>query len=197
MAECTLRALRCRMVCPPLYRSGLGLPVDVGDVLWSRLVIYVLVVYFTMLFRVMFDVFRDQTLSGVAKAGRLSSSWSSRRSHWLSTSSSAAPATSVTGGTSARIRRRTTTTSVMFAGSRDNVTEQIARAHKLLSSGALSHQEFDALKAQALIRHLFALTRHLSPPCDRCSATFAGCPTGSHRVSPALGEDACAKLARP
>jgi hypothetical protein len=104
-----------------------------------------------MLFRVIFDVFRDSTLSGVAKAGWLI--------FILFIPLIALIVYVIARGAGMAERDRKDVSSYQeaqddyirkVAGTGDNATEQIARAHELLSSGAISQQEFDALKAKAL-----------------------------------------------
>ena len=124
---------------------------SLGDFLWSLFVIYFMVIYFIMLFRVIFDVFRDATLSGVAKAGWLI--------FILIVPLIALLAYVITRGAGMADRDRKDVSSRQeaqddyirqVAGTGDNATEQVARAHELLNSGAISQQEFDALKAKAL-----------------------------------------------
>jgi type VI protein secretion system component VasK len=129
----------------------LELPVSLGDFLWSLFVIYFMIIYFIMLFRVIFDVFRDSTLSGVAKAGWLI--------FILFVPLVALIVYVIARGRSMAERDMKAFSSQQeaqdeyirkVAGTGDSATEQIARAHELLSSGAISQQEFDALKAKAL-----------------------------------------------
>jgi hypothetical protein len=138
-------------VCPPFRHRELELPVSLGEFLWSLFVIYFMVIYFIMLFRVIFDVFRDNTLTGVAKAGWLI--------FILIVPLIALIAYVITRGAGmaerdmkeASSRREAQDDYIrQVAGTGDNPTEQIARAHELLSTGAISQQEFDALKAKAL-----------------------------------------------
>lgn len=42
--------------------------IGLGELLWSLLVIYLMVMYFVIVFTVIFDVFRSDDLSGVKKA---------------------------------------------------------------------------------------------------------------------------------
>jgi hypothetical protein len=138
-------------VWPPFRRCELELPVSLGEFLWSLFVIYFMVIYFIMLFRVIFDVFRDHTLSGVAKAGWLI--------FILIVPLIALLAYVITRGEGMAQRDMKDVSSAreaqddyirQVAGTGDNATEQIARAHELLNSGAISQQEFDTLKAKAL-----------------------------------------------
>jgi hypothetical protein len=125
--------------------------VDFGEFLWSLFVIYFMIIYFIMLFRVIFDVFRDSTLSGWAKAGWLI--------FILIVPLIALIVYVIVRGPSMAERDRKDVSAAQeaqddyirqVAGSGESPTEQIARAHQLLSSGAISQQEFDAIKAKAL-----------------------------------------------
>jgi hypothetical protein len=123
---------------------------DLGDFLWSLLVIYFIFFYFMILFRVIGDIFADEKASGWAKTG------------WLifliflpflslfiylivngkeMTQRAMDQAVAADQAQQAYIRQ--------VAGS-DDSTAQIARAHELLNSGAISEQEFSTLKAKAL-----------------------------------------------
>jgi len=42
--------------------------IDLGDVLWSLLLIYLMVMYFVLVFVLLVDLFRDDEVSGLAKA---------------------------------------------------------------------------------------------------------------------------------
>jgi hypothetical protein len=124
---------------------------DFGDFLWSLLVIYFIFFYFMILFRVIGDIFSDKESSGWAKAG------------WLillvlvpflslfiylivngqkMTQRAMDQAVAADKAQQAYIRQ--------VAGGGEDSTAQIARAHELLTSGAISEQEFVALKAKAL-----------------------------------------------
>jgi hypothetical protein len=125
--------------------------VDLGEFLWSLFVIYFMIIYFIMLFRVIFDVFRDSSLSGVAKAGWLI--------FILIVPLIALIVYVIVRGPSMAERDRKDVSAAQeaqdeyirqVAGSGESATEQIARAHQLLTSGAISQQEFDAIKAKAL-----------------------------------------------
>jgi hypothetical protein len=124
---------------------------DFGDFLWSLLVIYFIFFYFMILFRVIGDIFSDKEASGLKKTA------------WLifliflpflslfiylivngkeMTQRAMDQAIEADKAQQAYIRQ--------VAGSGDDSTAQIARAHELLSSGAISEQEFSTLKAKAL-----------------------------------------------
>jgi hypothetical protein len=114
-----------------------------GEVLWYLLVAFFMVVYFMMLFRVIIDVFRADDLSGWGRAG------------WLlfllvlplvtlflyvvargdAMSQREASRRAVPGGTGPT--------------GTDPVT-QLAQAHELLESGAITPEEYGTLKMRAM-----------------------------------------------
>ena len=118
---------------------------SLGDFLWSLLVIFFMVIYFMMLFQVIVDVFRRQDASGGKKA------------LWL-IFLLLAPAVGL-------IAYLITNSQGMaerapgYAGARgygggayesSDPTSQITRAKSLLDSGAITQEEYNRLKAQAL-----------------------------------------------
>ena len=124
---------------------------DFGEFLWTLLVFYFIFFYFMILFRVIGDIFSDKESSGWAKTG------------WLillvvvpflslfiylivngqkMTERAMAQAVERDQAQQEYIRQ--------VAGGADDSTAQIARAHELLNSGAISEQEFATLKAKAL-----------------------------------------------
>ena len=122
-----------------------------ADLLWSLLVIYCIVIYFIMLFRVIFDIFRDKDMSGGMKALWLfflfffpfiallvyviarGKGMAERDVKQLAHAQEAQ---------ADYIRT--------VAGGGSNAADQIAKAHELLTSGAISQAEFDGIKAKAL-----------------------------------------------
>lgn len=122
---------------------------EFGQFLWSLLIIFFMIMYFMILFSVIIDLFRNHEMSGVVKAlwiiallfvpflslliyviiyGR---SMGKRQMVAVSEAQQAQEA---------YIRN--------VAGT--SPTEQIAQAQQLLSSGAITQEEFDRLKAKAL-----------------------------------------------
>jgi phosphoglycerol transferase MdoB-like AlkP superfamily enzyme len=131
----------------PSKEHGMSL----GDFLWSLLVIYFIFFYFMILFRVIGDLFSDKEASGLAKT------------LWLifllflpflalfiylitkgraMNERALARAQEMNAAQQDYIRQ--------VAGTSDDPTAKIAKAHELLTSGAISPAEFDALKAKAL-----------------------------------------------
>lgn len=120
------------------------------DWLWTLLVFFFMVMYFIILFRIIIDIFRSDDLSGWAKAGWLiflfvltllaALIYVIARGKGMA-ERDAAQYKQVEAAQADYIRS--------VAGSTDP-TEQIKNAHDLLTSGAISQEEFDAIKAKAL-----------------------------------------------
>jgi ABC-type multidrug transport system fused ATPase/permease subunit len=124
------------------------------DLLWTLVVIFFMVVYFLILFRVILDVFRSDDLSGWVKAlwflGLLlvpllslllyvitrGDGMTKRDQHQL-VQMQQAQEQYIRGVTGA-------------SGGSGGAAEEIARGHALLTSGAITQAEFDALKSKAL-----------------------------------------------
>src|SRR5262245_5545918 len=129
--------------------GNLALDISFGEFLWSLVIIFFMIVYFVILFQVVFDLFRDDELSGWAKAGWLifiivlpflglfvylivRGSGMAKRSAQDQADAKAEFDTYV---------RET-------AGS--GPTQEIANAKRLLDDGTISQEEFDAIKRKAL-----------------------------------------------
>jgi len=123
---------------------------SLADWLWWLLIVFFMVVYFMMLFRIIMDVFRNHESSGWVKAG------------WLIALLFFPLLTMliyviVNGKHMAQrdikqmqaVQQAQNDYIKSVAGSSDP-TAQIAQAHDLLEKGALSQQEFDAIKSKAL-----------------------------------------------
>jgi hypothetical protein len=131
---------------------GQGARVDLGDFLWSLLVIYFIFFYFMVLFRIIDDMFSDHELSGLGKTGWIiflvllpflsMFVYLITRGKGM-TERAMAKAQAANADQQEYIRR------VAGSTSSDPVA-QIAKGQELLSSGAITQQEFDALKAKAL-----------------------------------------------
>ena len=122
-----------------------------GEFLWSLLVFYFIFFYFMILFRVIGDLFSDQEASGWTKTlwllfllffpflslfvylitrGKAMNERALARAQEMDTAQQN------------YIRQ--------VAGTSDEPTAKIAKAHDLLTAGAISQAEFDTLKAKAL-----------------------------------------------
>jgi hypothetical protein len=124
----------------------------VGQVLWTMIYFFFLFAFIWILITVLMDLFRDHSLSGVAKTiwvivliflpliGCLI--YLIARGHGMQ-ERALKQAQDQQKAMNAYIRET--------AGSAGGTpSDQIAQAHKLLESGAISQQEFDAIKAKAL-----------------------------------------------
>lgn len=124
--------------------------INLGEVLWSLLVIFFMVIYFMILFSIFADLFRSHDLGGVAKAlwvlgiflfvflGPLV--YLIVRGNGMAERAMAAQA-------DAQKQVQAYAQQVAGAGS---ATDQIAQAKALLDAGTITQAEFDALKAKAL-----------------------------------------------
>jgi hypothetical protein len=128
---------------------------DLGDFLWSLLVIYFIIFYFMLLFRILGDLFSDDDVSGWAKTA------------WIifmlllpflaifvylivrgkGMYERAAERAAAANAAQQDYIREVAGTS---GGSGADPAAQIAKGHELLTSGAITQQEFDAIKAKAL-----------------------------------------------
>lgn len=123
--------------------------VSFGDLLWSLVVIFFMIVYFMMLFNIIIDLFRDRDLGGLPKA------------LWVIALLVLPLITMLIyliargDGMGKRSLAQMQASQAQFdsyvrdvAGA--SATDQIAQAKALLDSGAISQSEFDALKQKAL-----------------------------------------------
>ena len=124
--------------------------VNLGEILWTTLVIFFMVMYFMILFSILGDLFRDHDTSGWAKAAWViflvfapfltALIYLIARGNGMAKRSMAAQA-------DAQKQFNEYVQSVAGSGS---PSDQIAQAKQLLDSGAIDQAEFDRLKAKAL-----------------------------------------------
>ena len=119
------------------------------DLIWTIFIIYALVFYLVLLFRIVGDLFRDRSTSGLAKAG------------WV-LFFIIVPIISVLVYLIARGQSMSERSIAAHAEAQrefdDHIRDvsgtdapsQISRAKDLLDSGAIDQSEFDALKQKAL-----------------------------------------------
>jgi hypothetical protein len=131
--------------------GNLTLDISFGEFLWSLLIIFFAIVFFVILFQVVFDLFRDHELSGWAKAGWLLFIvvlpylglfvYLIVRGRGMAERSAQQQA----AGQKAMDEYIRTT-----AGGGGGPASEIAAAKSLLDSGAITQEEFDALKRKSL-----------------------------------------------
>lgn len=119
------------------------------DFFWFTFTLFLMVAYLMVLFNVLIDLFRDKSVSGGMKAvwvffliflpALTALVYLIVRGNGMAERSMAQMA-AAKADTDAYIRD--------VAGS--SPSDQIAQAHQLLSSGAITQEEFDTLKAKAL-----------------------------------------------
>ena len=122
---------------------------EFGQFLWSLLIIFFMIMYFMVLFSVILDLFRNHEMSGIMKAV------------WIILLIfipliSLLIYVIIYGRSMAERQQAAVLTAQkeqdayikQVAGT--SPAEQIAQAQELLSSGAISQEEFDKLKAKAL-----------------------------------------------
>jgi hypothetical protein len=126
--------------------------VDFGDFLWSLLIIYFFFFYFLVLFRILADLFTDPEVSAVGKTGWVifllffpiiaMIVYLIARGQRMS-ERAIARAKAQNEEQQEYIRQ-------VAGSSKPDPAAQIAKGHELLNSGAITPQEFDALKVKAL-----------------------------------------------
>ena len=126
----------------------LAMDISFGEFLWSLLIIFFMIVFFVILFHVLIDLFRSHDLSGWAKAlwvlfiiilpflGLLV---------YLIVRGEGMRSRDIAAAQDSQQQFDSYVKSV--AGGPAN---EIAQAKSLLDSGAISQEEFDAIKAKAL-----------------------------------------------
>ncbi len=127
---------------------------DIGEFLWSLLVIYFIIFYFMLLFRILGDLFGDHELSGWAKTGwiifMLVLPFLSIFVYLIVRGKGMYERASVRAQAAAEAQQDYIRQVAGSSGPAADPSAQIAKAHDLLQSGAISQQEFEALKAKAL-----------------------------------------------
>jgi len=124
--------------------------INLGEILWTTLVIFFMIMYFIILFNILIDLFRDHDLSGWAKAAwvlfLLVATFLAALSYLIVRG----------GGMAKRSLEHQQAAQAQFndyvqsVASQGTPTEQIAQAKALLDAGTIDQAEFDSLKAKAL-----------------------------------------------
>lgn len=124
-----------------------------GEFLWSLLALYFIFFYFMMLFRILGDLFGDREISGLAKTG-----WIIFLLFvpflaiflYLIVRGRAMSERALVRAEAAEAEAAQQDYIHRNAATADDPTATIAKAHELLTSGAITQPEFDSIKAKAL-----------------------------------------------
>ena len=122
---------------------------DLGEFLWTLLVFYFIFIYFMILFRILADLFSDHETSGLAKTA-----WIIFLLFlpfiaifvYLITQHEGMTKRAIAASQGARAAEK----DYIREAAGNDPASQIANGHELLASGAITQQEFDALKTKAL-----------------------------------------------
>lgn len=124
---------------------------DLGDFLWSLVVIFFMVIYFMMLFSVIGDLFRSKDIGGFAKTiwilALLFLPLLSLLVYMIVRGSGMADRAIAAAGDA---RNQQVAMAKQIVASEGGAADQIAKAKQLLDSGAISQAEYDAIKAKAI-----------------------------------------------
>ena len=124
--------------------------INLGDVLWSLIVIFFMVVYWMIFFSIIFDLFRDHTMGGVSKAlwviFLIFVPFVAMLVYVIVRGDSMAERSMK----QAQRQQAAMDSYVRETAATSAPAEQIAKAKELLDAGTITQQEFDGLKAKAL-----------------------------------------------
>lgn len=124
--------------------------IDGGNVFWSMVAFFFMVVYFLILFQVLFDLFRDHELSGWWKAVWILFLFLIPMFTLLAYLIIRGPSMSKRALAAQKEAQKDFDSYVQDTVGAGDPASQIAKAHDLLEKGAISQEEFDTLKAKAL-----------------------------------------------
>ena len=120
------------------------------DWLWTLLVFFFMVMYFILLFRIIVDIFRSDDLGGFAKAIWLIALFAFTLIAALVYVIVRGKGMTERDMAQFKQAEKAQADYIRSVAAPADPTAQIKSAHDLLSSGAISQEEFDAIKAKAL-----------------------------------------------
>jgi hypothetical protein len=124
--------------------------IDLGEILWTTVVIFFMVAYLMMLFSVIGDIFRDHSLSGIAKAGWLLFLLIAPVLALLIYLIARGPSMAERSLKQQQAAETQFKQYVQGAAAEAGPAAEIAKAKELLDAGSITQTEYDALKQKAL-----------------------------------------------
>ena len=124
--------------------------IDLGEILWTTVVIFFMVAYLMMLFSVIADIFRDHSLSGFGKAGWLLFLLIVPVLALLIYLIARGPSMAERSMKQHQAAEAQFKQYVQGAAAEAGPAAEIAKAKELLDAGSINQDEFDALKRKAL-----------------------------------------------
>ena len=124
--------------------------IDLGEILWTTIVIFFMVAYLMMLFSVIGDIFRDHSLSGIAKAGWLLFLLIAPVLGLLIYLIARGPSMAERSLKQQQAAETQFKQYVQGAAAEAGPAAEIAKAKELLDAGSIDQAEYDALKRKAL-----------------------------------------------
>ena len=124
--------------------------IDLGEILWTTIVIFFMVAYLMILFRVIIDIFRNREMSGGVKAV-----WLIAMLFLPVLTLFIYVITQGSGMAERQIAEQQAAEAdlkryVQTAAAETGPASEIAKAKELLDAGSINQEEFDALKRKAL-----------------------------------------------
>ncbi|MFN8156346.1 MAG: SHOCT domain-containing protein [Candidatus Nanopelagicales bacterium] len=123
---------------------------SLADWLWWLLAVFFMVIYFMMLFRIIIDIFRNHDSSGWAKAGWLILLLFIPLITMLIYVIANGKGMAQRDAAQYHAMKQSQDDYIRSVAAPADPSAQISQAHALLEKGAITQQEFDALKAKAL-----------------------------------------------
>jgi hypothetical protein len=126
---------------------------DLGDFLWSLVVIFFMVIYFMILFSIIGDLFRSHDLNGFSKAlWILAMLFLPLLSIlvYLIVRGDGMTDRAIQAAQKAQEQQVQMAQQVVASSGATSAADQIAQGKQLLDSGAITQAEFDAIKSKAL-----------------------------------------------